>query len=261
MMGLLLAVTCVLGWRAHSEGLGQAPITGAEARVRAEEGEDGIAVLTLFGGDAEELFATSRAAFRELMAVVRLEPPAREISAGPWREAVVEWARAGRLQPFLEHLKRLVPVQWPLANRVPACLPLLGRGAREAEAMLTLHGERAWRLLRVVDCADDVEGVERVARALAIHGDQMLRENESCGPALAMHFIPQVRDDKEILHDLYVEAMRALDVTDAQALFVANYDDLARLVLEEGQQPAAIVNTFRLLGGQPEANPPPNGCG
>ena len=119
--------------------------------------------------------------------------------------------------------------------------------------MLALHGERAWRLLRVVDCADDVEGVERVARALAIHGDQMLRVNESCGPALALLFIPQVRDDKEILPDLFVEAMRALDVTDAQALFVANYDDLARLVLEEGQQPAAIVNTFRLLGGQPEA--------
>ena len=159
----------------RSEILSEAPRADLETKVVQAEGADGLSALSLFGGDAADLFATNRTAFRALMTIVRLNVPAREISAGPWREAVVQWARAGRLGPYVEHLKRLSPEQWEQVRKVPSCLPLLGRGAREAEAMLARHGQRAWRLFFVVDFADDTEGVERVARALAIHGDRMLK--------------------------------------------------------------------------------------
>ena len=117
----------------------------------------------LFGEDAADLFATNRTAFVDLVAVAQLDHPAREFSAGPWREAVVAWARSGHLGPYREHLRRLGPEHWEILREVPGCLALLGRGVPEAEAMLARHGRRAWTLFLVVDFADDLDGVERVA--------------------------------------------------------------------------------------------------
>jgi hypothetical protein len=226
--------------------------TSLTAQVVNAEGEYGRTTLRLFGEDAADLFATNRAAFHDLVAVARLDAPAREISAGPWRDAVVQWGRAGRLGPYLDHVRRLGPDHWELLRRVPGCLPLLGRGARVAETMLKLHGEGAWRLFRVVDCADDVEGVERVARALALHGDSMLRVNESHGPLLALLFVPPSGDASGVVPALFVEASHTLGTGEAGALFLANYDDVARLVLEEGYPPDEVAEVFRLLAGQPE---------
>jgi hypothetical protein len=251
-----LLVAGLLAWfvvpPTRSPVLGGTARTSLTAQVVNAEGKDGLTTLSLFGEDASDLFATNRAGFHDLVAVARLDAPAQEVCAGPWHDAVVQWARAGRLGPYLDHIKRLGPDHWELLRRVPGCLPLLGRDAREAETMLTRHGERAWRLFRVVDCANDVEGVERVARALALHGDSMLRVNESHGPLLALLFVPPSADASGVLPALFVEASHALGTGEAGALFLANHDDIARLVLEEGYPSDEVAEVFRLLAGQPE---------
>lgn len=236
----------------RSDRPGEVPRADLRAEVARAEGDGGLAALKLFGEDAADLFATDRTAFRDLMALARLDAPGRAISAGPWREAVTQWARAGRLGPYLEHLGGLGPESWTLLREVPGCLPLLGRGARQAEAMIARHGARAWRLFLILDFADDVEGVERVARALALYGDGMLAVNESHGPALALLFVPPTGDGSGLLPRLFSEAIHRLGVDDAGALFLGNHDDLERLVLEERRPPEDLIRAFDLLAGQPE---------
>jgi hypothetical protein len=223
----------------------------ARAVARAE-GADGLRTLDLFGADAADIFSRNPHTFRDLSAIVRLDSPLREASAGPWREAVLQWARAGRLGPYCDHLARLDIDQRKLLAETPGCLPLLGRGATTAEAMLSRHGARAWRLFLVVDFAEGVTGVERVAGALETYGDRMLRVNESYGPALAFMFVPPGEDASGHLPRLFAEAIDRLGLEDAGALFLANYDDLARLVLMDGHTPEEVVEAIDLLAGQTE---------
>jgi hypothetical protein len=252
-----LASACLLAlgvcWPAHSRVASDAPRVDLETEVLRAEGADGLFVLKLFGEDAVEVFATNRAAFRDLIGITKLDNRARALSVGPWREAVLQWARSGRLSPFLQHLGTLGPAQWLRLREIPACLPLLGRGAQEAEAMLAQYGLRAWKLFLVVDFADDVDGVERVARALAVHGDRMLEVNETHGPTLALLFVPPSKDSSGLLPRLFADAVDRLGVDAAGALFLGNYDDLERLVLQENRSRDDLMCVFDLLAGQPES--------
>jgi hypothetical protein len=246
----LLSVLVYLGGRNRgSDAVSRADL-GAE--VDQATGDEIRAALKLFGDDAKDLFVANRTAVHDLMAILRLEVSARDLSLGPWREAVIQWARAGRLGPYMEHLKRMSPEQWSLLHDVPGCLPLLGRGASKAETMLARHGARAWRLFLIVDFADDIEGVERVARALEVHGERMLRVNESHGPALAMLFVAPTADVAGALPRLFSEAIDRLGIEEAGALFLGNYDYLVRLVREEHRAPEDLVEAFDLLAGQPD---------
>ena len=226
--------------------------TNVAAAIARSEGAAGLRALDLFGEDAADLFSRNPGYFRELTALLSLDEPLREASVGPWRETVLQWARNGRLGPYREHLDRLDSRQRELLAKTPACLPLLGREASTAETMLSRYGARAWRLFLVVDFADDVAGVERVASALAIHGERMLGVNESHGPALALMFVPPKKDVSVRLPRLFDEAIKQLGIDDAGALFLANYDDLMRLVLVEGRTPEEIAGAIVVLAGQPE---------
>jgi hypothetical protein len=246
---LALGVCCPTHKRVASE----APRFGLESEVLCAEGSDAPLVLKLFGEDAAALFATNRGAFRDLIEIGKLDNPSRELSVGPWREAVLQWARSRRLSPYLHHLQILGPDQWERLRMIPGCLPLLGRGARDAEAMLAEHGIRAWKLFLVVDFANDVEGVEGVARALAVHGDRMLEVNDTHGPALALFFVPPSKDTSGLLPQLFGDAVERLGIDRAGALFLGNYDDIERLVLQEGRSREDLIGVFDLLAGQPES--------
>jgi hypothetical protein len=224
-------------------------VAGEVARV---DGTGGLKTLDLLGEEAAELFRENPAGFHDLTAISRLDRALLEASTGPWREAVLQWARAGKLSPYLDHLSRLNPDQQALLTRIPGCLPLLGRGASGAEAMLSRHGERAWELFLCLDFAEDVAGVERVAGALAIYGDRMLRVNESHGPVLSFLFVAPREDPLGILPRLFARAIDCLGVEEAGALFLANYDDLIQLVLVEGHASEEVVEALDLLAGQPE---------
>jgi hypothetical protein len=145
------------------------------------EGADRLRTLELFGEEAAELFRENPHGFQDLTAISRLDHPSLDVSTGPWREAVLQRARAGKLSLYRDHLSRLNADQQILLTRIPGCLPLLGRGASGAEAMLSRHGERAW------------------------------------------------------------------------GLFLANYDDLIRLVLVDGHTSEEVVEALDLLARQPEA--------
>jgi len=226
--------------------------TNVARAVARAEGGDGLRALDLFGEEAAEIFSHNPASFRDLAAIVRLDSPLREASIGPWREAVLQWARGGHLGPYLDNLARLDSNELNLLAETPGSLPLLGRGATTAEAMLSRHGVRAWRLFLVVDFAEEVAGVERVASALATYGDRMLRVNESHGPALAFLFVPSLDDASGHLPRLFAEAIDRLGIEEAGALFLANYDDLARLVLKESYTPEEVIEAIDVLAGQPE---------
>ncbi len=220
--------------------------------IARSEGADGLRVLELFGEEAAEIFSRNPDSFRNLVAIARLDSALRESIAGPWRDAVFQWARSGHLGPYLDHLARLDIDQRKLLAETPGCLPVLGRGATTAEAMLSRHGKRAWQLFLVVDFAEDVVGVERVANALEFYGDRMLRVNESHGPALAFLFVPPREDVSGHMPRLFAEAIDRLGIEDAGALFLSNYDDLERLVLRDGHSTDEVVEAIHLLAGQPE---------
>jgi hypothetical protein len=225
--------------------------SSAKAIARAE-GIAGSRMLDLFGDDAAELFSEDPHGFHELTALAGLDRPLILACTGPWRDAVLQWARSGKLAHFRAILERLNEEQRTLLAGTPACLPLLGRGAATAESMLSRHGDRAWGLFLTIDFAEDLTGVERVAGALAIHGERMLRVNESHGPALSLLFVAPDEDTSGRLPRLFAEAIDRLGVDDAGALFLANHDDLTRLVLDEGRAPEEIVEAFDLLAGQLE---------
>ena len=176
----------------RATGLASRPrVAGEIARV---EGSDGLRTLDLFGPEAADLFLEDPGGFHDLTAIAILDRSLIEASAGPWREAVFQWARAGKLALYRDCLTRLDADQRALLTATPACLPLLGRGAPTAEAMLARYGARAWGLFLSLDFAEDVAGVERVAGALATYGDRMLRVNESDGPALSFLFVAPGED-------------------------------------------------------------------
>jgi hypothetical protein len=221
-------------------------------RVAESEGIDGLRVLDCFGDEAVELFEKDRRAFDDLAVIVRLDGPLYAASTGPWRKAVLEWARPGHLKPFVDYLMRLGPDELGRLRETPECLPLLGQNAPIAKAMLRRHGSRAWQLFMLVDFAGSgPSGVERVARSLELFGDSMLAVCERYGLALALFFVPPPGDDQNVLPRLYRAAIDRLGVEEAGALFLSNYDDLNKLVLVENCSADEMVEALDLLAGQP----------
>jgi hypothetical protein len=90
--GLLTCLVYLEEWNRRSDAVPRADL-GAE--VDQTERDESRAALKLFGDDAADLLTVNRTSIRDLIALLRLEVPAREISTGPWREAIVQWVRAG----------------------------------------------------------------------------------------------------------------------------------------------------------------------
>jgi hypothetical protein len=223
-------------------------------RIGEQVGCAGLQTLDTFGDDAVCIFEKDRAAFQDLQAIVALDGSLYGASTGPWRKAVVEWAMTGRLRAYREFIERLGPPEREELRRNPSSLPLLGQDAPIAKKMLAKFGSRAWHLFMLLDFGEGGPGgVERVARCLAKHGEDMLDLNERYGLAVALLLVAPPDDPEERLPGLFRHAIGRLGVEEAAALFLTNYDDLATLLLKEARsfdEPTEVVDI--LSAQQPE---------
>ena len=212
----------------------------------------GLRVIDVFGDEAVESFERQPSAFEDLMELFDLDGAMFAASVGPWQKAVLEWARAGTLRIYLDRVRRLSASEAELLRETPGCLPLLGVTAPTAHAMLAKYGVRAWHLFMLVDFADQSGGpdsVERVAQALKIYGTRILDVNEQFGLAFALFFVAPPDDREQILPQLFASAIERLGADEACALFVANFDDLAKLV-RTGKSLGDLDAAIQLLASQ-----------
>ena len=85
--------------------------TAVAGEIACAEGSDGLKTLDLFGQEAADLFLEDSHGFHDLTAIARLDRLLLEASTGSWREAVLQWARAGKLALYRDHL-----TQWTVAS-------------------------------------------------------------------------------------------------------------------------------------------------
>lgn len=219
--------------------------------IGRQHGQMGLKTLDLFGDDAVYLAEKKPTAFMDLMTVAELPGAFFSSTTGRWRAAIVGWATAGTLPLYLEKLETLDDDDREILSEVPDALPLLFANTPIANRMMKRFGNRAWELFQGCDLRHETS-IERIATALEHRGELMLRLNEQFGPTVSWLLVPSSRDVDAILPDLFVDAVSELAEENASALFVTNYDDIARMVFDERRDPDSIRSTFVFIAALPD---------
>ena len=219
-------------------------------RVARKYGREGLVALDVFGEDAVFLFERDPGSFEYLVSVPELEEPLDSALTGPWKEAVLAWALAGKLGHFLELVKSLGTQERAILQKVPGSLGLLQLRAPQAKRMLVKHGCRAWHLFLAIDISEGAHEAESVAEALDAFGVTMLEVNERYGLGHASMFVAPEGDREQAVPKLLAYAIEKLGSAEAIALFWSNYGDLTKLLLEEHVDPGQVQNAISLLAGQ-----------
>lgn len=221
--------------------------------IARKDGTAGLRAVDLFGDDAVYLSAKNRKGFRDLIAATELEDSLFATSVGPWRKAVIEWAMTGKLEHYISRIGSLSEDDRQLLSRLPQSAPLLIADVPQAKEMLEKHGRRGWQLFMLTDFAGhDNSSVERVAKALETQGEIMLDVNEQYGLSVALMFVPPVGDQDAAVPQLFNDAIDRLGTDEAVALFLTNYDDIVRLILEEKRPVESVREAIDFLAGEPD---------
>ncbi len=224
----------------------------SEDAVKAAQsrGAPGVRTLETFGEDAAKYLNHDPAAFASLVRVSHLDRERFRLAAGPWKQAVLDWAGSNRLPRFLDRLRALPADRLTQAVALPSALPFLCVDqAPAAHRMIRDHGSRAVHFFLAVDCAAHPEDLERLAQAVDAD-DRILDIHEQYGFAFALLLVaPATAKGSRDLPRVSEYTLRRLDRPLALALLMTNYTSL-RERMDAGMSAREVEKAIDLLRNQ-----------
>jgi hypothetical protein len=224
-------------------------------QVADRYGVAGLHVLDEFGAEALFCWEHAPEAFADLVEFHEKHPDRVPIAVA-WKRAFPEWAQDHRLWVFLEVLREVRDEYLDAVRQVPASLPVLPgliewSSRHVTGEVLRKHGERAWRLLLVVNHHAYLDSIERLAAA--IREDALLLDvNEQFGPALALMFVPpRTEEGSRAFPAIARHAWRTMGPEDAAAFLTTSYRPALDL-LDEGQTVEDLTEAIDQLRALPE---------